>query len=58
MAKKDAKKSKNFKLDDKGYSASLAEARTQEMESILPGFYTNCEGRIIKSKPITSFNNK
>lgn len=57
MAKKDKKKTTNFKLDDK-YNSSLAEARTQEMESILPGFYTQCEGKIIKSKPISSFKYK
>ena len=55
MTKKDKKASRNFKLDEKGYGASLVEARTQEMESILPGFYTNCNGKIIKSKPITTF---
>lgn len=55
MAKKDnKKKSRNFRLDD-NYGGSLVQARTQEMESILPGFYTNCNGVIIKSKPITNF---
>lgn len=55
MAKTAAKgRSKNFKFDEKrAIGASLAEARAQEMESILPGFYTNLDGKIIKSKPIT-----
>ena len=57
MNKKDKKKAKNFKLEER-YGSSIQEARTQEMESILPGFYTQCEGRIIKSKPITTFNGK
>lgn len=57
MAKKDKKNQSSFKLEER-YGASLAEARTQEMESILPGFYTSCDGKIIKSKPITSFNAK
>lgn len=57
MTKKDKRNSKNFKLEER-YGSSIQEARMQEMESILPGFYTQCEGKIIKSKPITTFKGK
>lgn len=53
VAKKNGK-TKNFKMDEKG-TGSLLEARRQEMEQILPGFYTNLHGVIIHSKPITNF---
>ena len=53
-AKKNGGKKRNFKLDEQ-YGGSLVEARRQEMEQILPGFYTNVNGVIINSKPITNF---
>ena len=52
-AKKNGKK-RNFKLDEQ-YGGSLLEARRQEMEQILPGFYTQVNGVVIPSKPITNF---
>ena len=57
MTKKDKRNLKNFKLEER-YGSSIQEARMQEMESILPGFYTQCEGKIIKSKPITTSKSK
>lgn len=45
---------RNFKMEDQ-YKGSLVEARRQEMEQILPGFYTQVNGVIVKSKPITNF---
>ena len=57
MTKKDKRNLKNFKLEER-YGSSIQEARMQEMESILPGFYTQCEGKIIKSKPITTSKGK
>jgi len=49
--KKEVKKGDKFKMDDK-YSASLIESRQQEMESILPGFMTVCEGHTLYSKQL------
>lgn len=45
---------KNFKMEDQ-YKGGLVDARRQEMEQILPGFYTQVNGIIIPSKPITNF---
>ena len=57
MAKQKDKKSKNFKMDA-DYKGGIIEARRQEMEQILPGFYTQVDGVIIPSKPITTFSTK
>ena len=57
MKAKKEKKSNNFGLD-KEYGASIVEARRQEMEGILPGFYTVQSGVVIPSKPITAFKAK
>lgn len=57
MAKQKEKKSKNFKMDNE-YKGGLLEARRQEMEQILPGFYTQLNGVVIPSKPITTFSTK
>lgn len=59
MAKKEQKKKKNYSFGDRDEQISfkdLVESRKQEMESVLPGFYTIVHDPKHKSKDVKVYS--
>ena len=47
--KKQKKKGKSFDLSAEEYKSNLVEARKQEMDFILPNYFTKFQGIVIRS---------